>query len=303
MKVLEKHSIFAHYLLNILVILLFVPAFFVFSGCQKTGDFGFKCPDGSIVEDKSQCPGNDVPLADSQIDDETSSGTQIDLESDQADNTEAGAVSDVEKNAQSEGISDDSSAPLADNVAGSSENVNYPEISGWRWTEILTAMSVYNAKFKNVKDQDVIYNVNSYTTYARGGDDVYDPFWILRSKYGQYSKEYELNNFRINVRVDANKIYEEWAEKKADTKFKLVWIDQGKQYDAIECEKLETCRNMQAVYCKKQELESDETHKLWMWSPTTLGPTFSDRVWYNMHAMDDEGETFRTFEKFYCTSI
>ncbi|MFH1915879.1 MAG: hypothetical protein ABIJ21_01320 [Nanoarchaeota archaeon] len=172
-----------------------------------------------------------------------------------------------------------------------------PNLNGWSIAEIVEGMSSYNKNFIAIYLTVVSYDPTA-KTYALGtGQYKEDPFWAARAPYSGKTKEYNINNFRVSLTQTPYEFYDMVESKHNDSKFKIVYPEQWAAWDSINCKKISSCRNIEAIEC------TNGNHTLYMWTHNTPGQGYTELTNYNMQAVDDKRETLTTFEKFYCTPV
>ncbi len=264
------------------LLVLVLTTFFVGCKLEASPNLLFECSDGELVGNISACP---VPeVAEIQ---KTTPGN----------NTATAANPPVEKPVPAprrEGNFSTLRKKPEEEIVGE----NYLDLNGWSSTEIVSGMGMYNNKFRTAYALQIAYAEDHKRYFVGSGyDKKDDPFWIARYPYQEGNKEYNINGLRINLVLSPHEFINLVEEKHNDTKLQVLWPEEWAAWKSIVCTRLNSCRDISVIRCKTGG------HELYMWSHTTPGQGYTENVRYTMQAMDDFGESFETFEKFYCTPI
>lgn len=240
----------------------------------------YKCKDGSTVNDFNLCP-EMQQAQEEQVNQTEASEVE----------TEEPPVNDTEEEPSSEIIRDIYKEKEENTTTGS-----YPSLNGWSVSEIVNGMAAYNKELLGKYPAEVLYDKYVKGYYTLGIKRVEDPFYIIRRHTSGGSREYDLNQFRIEVPVRPIKVLDEVNSKHNDSKFKIVYPQEWEEWSKIQCEKLESCRDIDAIKCV-----SEAGDELYMWVHSTPGEGYTTQIKYTMQAVNDQKEMLGTFEKFYCT--
>jgi len=175
----------------------------------------------------------------------------------------------------------------------------YSDLNGWSVAEIVTGMASYNENFRGIIAVTLEYDRRDNSKYSLGSSykKIDDPFWIARHAYAYGTKQYDIHSFRVDLVQSPYEFYNMVETKHNDSKFKIVYPDQWVEWNYIQCKKIQSCRNIEAIKCDKGE------HTMYMWTHNTPGIGYTEATRYTMQALDDDKETLKTFEEFYCTPI
>ncbi|MFH1399968.1 MAG: hypothetical protein ABIH41_00465 [Nanoarchaeota archaeon] len=165
--------------------------------------------------------------------------------------------------------------------------------------EIILGMASYNAELNGVVANKVVYDEVNRTRYSLGrtGPFVEDPFYVLRQPFQNGNVEYSSFRLRVGLPNEPADYVTLMGRKHNDTKFKLLYPEEWARFDAIECTRISSCRNIEAVECSRDQ------HRLYIWTHKTPGEGYTVDIRYTMQALDDGREALTTFETFYCTPI
>jgi hypothetical protein len=238
----------------------------------------FKCPDGRIVLNLTECE-------DVQEQDNTTQQPNI---------TRPPIINTTQNTTRNFSTLRKKEENTTANATGNS----LPNLNGWSIEEIIGGMSSYNEKFIGAFGNQISYTSDGKSySIGTGYKSLPDPFWIARGPYHAGVKEYNVNSFRTSLPQTPYEFYDMVQGKHNDSKFKLVYPDQWTEWDKIKCEKTPSCRTIEAVTCTK------ENHTLTVWTHNTPGQAYTEATRYTMQAVDDKRETLTTFEQFYCTPV
>jgi len=276
-----------------LAILLLV----LFSSCDRLSSdenkFNVICVGGEVVEKITDCPEYQEEKNETEPD-------QPGQNSSQTENQTTGPTATGPADNESE---DRNITTLRRKPAEEDNTTNltgeYPNLNGWSIQEIVGGMTTYNDHFIGLVPVTITYDQRNKSVYYLGNavQKTEDPFFIARHPYHAGAKEYVTNNFRIHLKQTPYEFFDLVEGKKKDAKFKLLYFDQWAEWAKISCKKINSCRNIEAIECTKEE------HTLYMWSHSTPGDSYTELTYYNMQAVDDGRETLTTYEQFYCTPV
>lgn len=249
---------------------------------QGTGSvLQYMCPDGTMVESVDSCPEPEPPPIDNR--------------------SMAPPVNRSNVGPLGEKIEPEREFTTLRRTEEKNETVGtlFVDLNGWSVQEIVLGMGSYNSKFWTGVPVNIRYDPANPEYYWRGSErnKKQDPFWITSHNYISGVKEYDINNFRVNLILKPFEFYDVVKSKHKDSKFKMLHPQEWAVWESIDCEKLNSCRNIEAIKCVRGD------HTLYMWNHNAPGTGYTDKIRYTMSARDDGGETLRTFEEFYCTAI
>lgn len=264
----------------------------LFSGCNQNLEPNvlYRCDDGRMVADEDEC----IVVIDEEnltVQLPVVNATQNEPPSDSG--SAENILVDVQRN-----FSTLRTTRPEENESNETGTL-YLDLNGWSVQEIVYGLAEYNSDFVGAFSAQVRYEDRDRERYYLGSGikKIDDPFWITRFNYYSGVKEYKVNNLRINEILRPYTFYDMVVGKHDDSKFKLLYPDEWAVWYSIKCEKIESCRSIEAIKCTRDE------HTLYVWTHNTPGEGYTEDIRYTMSAMDDGGETFETFEEFYCTPI
>jgi hypothetical protein len=189
-----------------------------------------------------------------------------------------------------------------ENTTKNTTGTSLPKLNGWSVPEIVEGLGSYNPRFSGAFFSPITYTDDKNYVLGQTGPRTYDPFAVTRKPYaGGGVREYSVNHLRVYLTQTPYEFYDMVEAKHGDSKFKIVYPDQWAEWASINCTKVSSCRNIEAVECIR--MDDNGEHHLYMWTHNTPGSSYTELTKYNMQAFDDKRETLTTFEEFYCTPI
>lgn len=276
----DKSAVMALVINRMIHILLIISIFLMLAACNRSPKEAlYQCKDGTMVNDFNLCPEMQEPAEENE---------NISVEE-----TEEPTLSNAT-------VPEPPSSVIKRNVYKNQEEEaktgSYPSLNGWSVSEIVNGMANYNPNLLGKYPSEVIYDRYRVGSYTVGGKKVEDPFYIIRRHTSGSSREYSYSQLRIELPVRPLKVLDEVTAKHNDSKFKIIYPEEAAEWAKIQCEQLESCRDIEAIKCVNEL--GDE---MYMWAHSTPGEGYTEQIKYTMQAVNDKREMLDTFEKFYCT--
>jgi hypothetical protein len=268
----------------ILALVVFTIFVLSFTSCNREQEgVLYQCKDGTMVDDFKKCP----EMQD--VTDEMMNQTkEQEKQTEVPENiTKPESVQTIQRDVYKEQEAEKNTSAAS-----------YPNLNGWSVLEIVNGMAAYNPELKGKYPVPVEYNKYAPGFYTRGASStkIEVPFYILRRHTSGGAREFDVYNFRIDVPVRPKLLYDEVVSKHNDSKFKLVYPAEWEDWMKINCEMIESCRDIEAIRCW-----TDAGDELYCWVHITPGEGYTEYIKYTMQAMNDDRKVLDTFEQFYCS--